>query len=341
MKHLLATPLAALSLGVLTLGLPMLQGAAHAQAPAPAVSANGKIQFITLGTGGGPVVKLKRGQPANAVVINGAFYLFDVGDGVMRTMRSSGLILKDLRAIFISHHHIDHNASLGPLMATRWVLSVYKPFEVIGPPGTVKMVDNLTEAYRPVELAPVSIGGPPKPKIAATVKVKDMVADVTKPDLVYQDENIKVTAINNDHYHYEPGSLSATFSRSYAFRIEGGGQSYVYTGDTGPSQGVELLAKDADVLITEVINMPAMEAELKRNPNVPESARKGVLSHLEHNHVTPLEIGKMAARANVKKVVLTHLVPGEDNESDPAIYTDGISENFKGPVVVANDGDTF
>jgi ribonuclease BN (tRNA processing enzyme) len=78
-------------------------------------------QFITLGTGGGPVIRVKRSEPANAVVVNGSVYLFDVGDGVQRQLAAAGLPLTSVKAVFISHHHMDHNAGLGPLVMSRWL----------------------------------------------------------------------------------------------------------------------------------------------------------------------------------------------------------------------------
>ena len=49
----------------------------------------------------------------------------------------------------------------------------------------------------------------------------------------------------------------------------------------------------------------------------------------------------MAARARVKEVVLSHLVPGYDGETDMSGYTRGIDEHYKGPVHVARDLDRF
>jgi hypothetical protein len=45
-------------------------------APAPATElAADEVQFVTLGTGGGPLPRIKRSEPANALVVNGAVYL--------------------------------------------------------------------------------------------------------------------------------------------------------------------------------------------------------------------------------------------------------------------------
>ena len=106
-----------------------------------------RAEFVTLGTGGGPLTRLNRSQPANAVVVGADIYLFDVGDGVQRQMMASGLPLRDVRAIFISHHHIDHNGDLAPLLITRWLFSSHEPVPVLGPPGTVAMVVKIAEAY--------------------------------------------------------------------------------------------------------------------------------------------------------------------------------------------------
>jgi ribonuclease BN (tRNA processing enzyme) len=313
----------------------MSAGPASSQAPSPARAA-----FVTLGTGGGPIIRLRRSQPANALVIGHAVYLFDAGDGVQRQMRAAGLSIANLRAIFISHHHVDHNAGLGPTLAARWLFNSYRPLPVIGPPGTQAMTARLAEAYQPVALAPITIGGPPKPAIAATFAARDLAPEMDQPSLVYEDENIRVLAVTNEHYHYPPGE-AARFSRSYSYRIEAGGRSIVYTGDTGWSDNVVRLAQGADLLVSEVIDMAAMEAVLGRAPDLPAAALGPMLAHMVQDHLTPDQVGRLAAAAHVGRVVLTHLAPGNDAEPDTRGYVTGISAHYRGPVTVANDLDRF
>ncbi|HTU12092.1 MAG TPA: MBL fold metallo-hydrolase [Allosphingosinicella sp.] len=308
--------------------------------PATAQPARPRAEFVTLGTGGGPIIRLRRGQPANALIVGDAVYLFDTGDGVQRQLRGANLSPANLRAIFISHHHMDHNAGLGPLLASRWLFNAYRPLPVIGPPGTRDMLANLAEAYRPVELAPITIGGPAKPTIAATIAARDLAADLNAPTLVYEDEHIRVLAVTNGHYNFPPGE-AARFSRSYAFRIEAGGRSIVYTGDTGWSDNLVRLAQGADLLVTEVIDVRAMEAVLRRASDLPAAALGPMLAHMAQDHLTPDQIGRLAARARVERVVLTHLAPGMDEEPDTRGYTTGISAHYRGPVTVANDLDRF
>lgn len=65
------------------------------------------------------------------------------------------------------------------------------------------------------------------------------------------------------------------------------------------------------------------------------------MKHLALNHVTPAQVGAMARRARVGKVVLTHLVPGVDEDENDMGYVDGLAAEFRGPVVVARDGQRF
>jgi len=309
--------------------------------PVTAGQASGGAQFVTLGTGGGPLTRVKRSEPANALVVNGAVYLFDAGDGVQRQLTAAGLSVHAVRAVFVSHHHIDHNGGLAPLLVTRWLLNERAPLPVIGPPGTTAMVDGIAAAYRATELAPITIGGPPMPAIRATLAPQELAATLDAPTLVYQDANIRVLAITNDHYHFPPGSAPAATARSYAFRIETVGRTIVYTGDSGPSAHLAALAAGCDLLVSEVIDMQAMAAVLARAGDIPPAARAPMMAHMAQDHLTPESVARLAAAAGAKRVVLTHLAPGMDDETSAAGYIAGMAPIYRGPISVANDLDRF
>lgn len=296
-------------------------------------------QFITLGTGGGPVVQVKRSQPANAVLVDGAIYLFDVGEGSQRQLQAAGLALRNVHAIFLTHHHIDHVGGLMPLLVGRWAQQMFAAIPVIGPPGTTAMMAGIVAAAQPIEHAPLLVDGKPPRPIATTIAARDLSAAMTEPTEVYRDAHVRVTAILVDHYHQPDGTVSPE-AQAYAYRIEAGGRTMVFSGDTGPSAGLELLATKADLLVCEVMDRVAIATALQSMPLTP-AARAGFLRHMDLDHLTPAEVGGIAARAHVKALVLTHLVPGRDAEHGNAGYLAGIHDIYSGPVVVANDGDRF
>ena len=296
--------------------------------------------FVTLGTNGGPVVHLDRSEPANAVVVGDAIYLFDTGEGTERQMLLAHLPVAKLRAIFISHHHIDHNAGLAPLLLSRWLLYNQSPLPIIGPPGTKDLLKGIAVGYHVSEVAKIATNGMIRPPIASTLAGVDIAAEMNKPQLIYSDENIRVLAITNAHYHFTQPAGEEPLARSYSFRIETAHRVFVYTGDTGPSPHVVTLAQDADVLVTESIDVERAAASVRRLTKTPAEF-EGAMVHMREDHMTPDEIGQMAEEAHVKQVVLTHLSGAIDGEKDFTGYIRGIDKYYHGPVHLANDADRW
>lgn len=105
-----------------------------------------------------------------------------------------------------------------------------------------------------------------------------------------ESENAKfkrLLAVTNAHYNYAPGSAEQRYSRSCAYRIEAGGGTWVYTGDTGPSENLVELARGADVMVSEVIDMAAIGDTLRDSGTVPDAMLPALLAHMEHDHLTP------------------------------------------------------
>lgn len=299
----------------------------------PAKAAASPNLWHTLGTGGGPPLKPKRAQPANMLEVDGKFYLFDAGEAVLRQIMGSGHNARDFKAVFISHHHLDHNAGLAELLMYRWNQNA-DPVTVYGPPGTSDMVKGILDGNRITELSPTLGDGPAKPVLATSATGSDLPLTTPAPVEVYNDGTIRVLAVINTHFNFDPNSPEGKIARSYAYRIETKGRTYVYTGDTGVSDAVTSLAKGADLLISEVVDPVAIQAAAQRKP---PADRAAFLFHQLKEHLPPDAIGTMATAAGVKAVVLTHLVPGGDPNADPAPYTAGVLAKFKGPVTLAKD----
>jgi len=99
---------------------------------------------------------------------------------------------------------------------------------------------------------------------------------------------------------------------SVSYRIEHNKKSIVYSGDTDYSQNIIKLSKNADLLI--------LECSFPDNKKI-----KG--------HLTPSLCGKIASKANVKKLVLTHFYP-EANKVD---IKKQCKKEFSGNVKLAKD----
>lgn len=299
--------------------------------------------WITLGTAGGPPMHASQSQIANAVVVDGNVYLFDVGNGVLRQLAAAGLGVRDIRAVFLSHHHMDHNADVGPVIISTWLFGSGEPaLPVIGPPGTKALVDGIVAANAATVLASFPVDRPAKRALADSVAATDLPREPDGSVLAYEDEHISVRAMTVDHYQVPPAQPLPEMPVAVGYRVVAGDRLFAYSGDTGPSENLVRLAEGADILVTEVVDLEAIERSLRAM--IPDPA-PGQIEALVHNmgcnHLTPQAIGDTAARAAVGHVVLTHYVPAFDDQPDIDAFVRGIAPTYDGQVTPARDLDHF
>ena len=55
------------------------------------------------------------------------------------------------------------------------------------------------------------------------------------------------------------------------------------------------------------------------------------------SHTTTEDVGKIAAMAKVKKLVLTHFVPGDDPTITDEMWMEDVKKHYSGPIVAAKD----
>jgi ribonuclease BN (tRNA processing enzyme) len=157
-----------------------------------------------------------------------------------------------------------------------------------------------------------------------------------------EEGGFRVTARSNTHYSFPPGSDLAERFEALSFRFDLPGRSIVYTGDTGPSDAVVELAREADLLVAEMMDVDHTVAMVRRNsPNLPAAAAQTMERHLREHHLLPADVGRLAASAGVGSVVVTHFVGLEPAEPGHLDYLGEIAKHYAGPVVIANDLDSF
>jgi ribonuclease BN (tRNA processing enzyme) len=191
----------------------------------------------------------------------------------------------DVDAVFITHGHPDHCADLSPLLRAR-VLGgePLPPLPVYALPGAL---DAVLALDRP-----------------------GMLAD----GYVLHDLN---PGSSLDIGPFGVRTRLLPHSRPNAgVRLDAGGRTLAYTGDTGPDDGVADLARDADLLL----------AEASFTDQVPEDLR-GTLSSADLQ-------GRQASAAGAGRLLLAHLMPG----TDPAAARAAAGRGYHGDVGVATQG---
>jgi ribonuclease BN (tRNA processing enzyme) len=319
--------IAPLCLGIALAGVGF-GGIDRAAAQAPQAGSH----VVTLGTAGGPLPRKDRAQSSNLLSVGSALYLIDAGDGVTQRIVQAGYDFGQIRKVFITHAHGDHMSGLAPLLLARWEFQPRDPVDVYGS-GAVELVKG-TIAYLTPNADIRSVQGKRTP-LGQTFHGHDVA-----PGVVYQDDKVKVTAVENTHFHFPPGSRPDGRYASYSYRFETPDRVIVFAGDTGPSDALTDLAKDADVLVTEVTMVSDVIDIFKRDglwQARTAEEQDGFVHMMEGEHITPGGVGRLAAKAGVRHVVMTHLGPTTDPEDDYHRYIDGAREFYAGPVTIAKD----
>jgi ribonuclease BN (tRNA processing enzyme) len=292
---------------------------------------NAGTRLITLGTSGGPPPRAHRAQSSNLLTVNGTHYVVDAGDGVARRLAKAGINVREIGIVFITHHHDDHTAGLSTLLSVSWDQQRTKPIHVYGPPRTEELVKATVQYFNISAEIRIADGG-------RTVPIAEMFfGHDVGTGMIYQDANIKVTAVENSHFAFHEGP-AASKHKSYAYRFETPDRVIVFTGDTGVSDAVTELAKDADLLVSETSSCQGRMQEMAddgRWQAMSPAERAGITRQMIQGHMTLEEIGKMAASANVKTVVLSHLTHKADG--DYTLWAEEVKKHFFGQVLVAKD----
>lgn len=299
--------------------------------PATAAPLAPALSFTTLGTNSGPIPRKDRSEPANLIRYGDQLILADVGDGAAEQLAKAGVGIDQVQTVLISHLHFDHTGGLFAFLALRYQTSGSNPVTIYGPPGTRETVTRLFAAmeHGGHAIQTMRMAGGPDAGVEV-VEVRD--------GMTFNAGDVKITATENSHYvTLKPGADPRPVSLS--FRFDAPGRSILYTGDTGPSAKVEQACKGVDLLVSEMMDPALAIARIKVNrPGGPPAIYDLVEDHFRREHLSPTEVGKLAAACGAKTVVATHNSLERD---ELAGARKAIAAEFKGRIVLAEDLQTF
>ena len=275
----------------------------------------GDLSVMVLGSGGPVATSSGRASAGYLIFVEGQpRILMDVGGGTFQRLAKSGVNVKDLELILLSHLHIDHTGDLSPVIKTIYFHNRgagtfrTEPIHFIGPatnnipfPAAVLPDAGSTPQYpdssiyidqhfdlnagmeRYLHIFSRAISGG-----VFNFTREDVSPDLNAPmKIVYDQDGLVVKTIAVTH-----GPVPAL-----AFRVEYKGKSIVYSGDTNSiTDNMITLAQDADLLIYDT----AIMDDLTNGPN------DAVFFTL---HTTPTRLGEVAATARPKKLLLSHITP--------------------------------
>jgi ribonuclease BN (tRNA processing enzyme) len=279
-------------------------------------SAKPRTRIVFLGTKGGPRIETGRSNPANLIEVNGTRVVLDCGMGVSHQLAEAHVPLTSIKYILISHHHSDHNLEYGNLVYSAWAAGLSTPIHSFGPNGIEAMTKAYWELNRFDVETRIADEGRPDPRKLLIAK------DINADGEVLKTDDFTVTAFRTPH---------PPITDNFAYKFTTPDGVIVFSSDTEYNPRLAEFAKGADVLVHEALYAPFVDRLVARVKN---GATLG--KHLLASHTTTEDVGKIAAAAGVKRLVLSHLVPGDIEISDDQ-WIAGIRKSYSGQVVVAKD----
>ena len=154
--------------------------------------------------------------------------LIDCGPGIARRLTELGKSWQTITHVALTHFHIDHYGDLPTLIfASRRGMSPARtmPLEIIGPVGTIGLMERLAVAYGEWLMNP---GFP--------LSIREIRPD----DTIELPRNVRLSCLTVPHT-----------TESVAYSMERGPRRIVYTGDTGVSDTLAAWARDCSLLVCE------------------------------------------------------------------------------------------
>jgi ribonuclease BN (tRNA processing enzyme) len=250
----------------------------------------GKTMRITLLGTGTPILDPVRKASALLIETGDEKLLFDAGRGVTTQLAKVGIPPQQVNPVFITHHHYDHIGNLGEFLLTSWHNGREAPLTVYGPHGTAGIIAALFGQVYARDIVFALFNRDDRIDIRELVQVKEIGAG-----LVCDNGRWRVFSEYVDHGN--DMGLSREEWPCLGYRIEAEGRAIAISGDTVACAGLDRLARGVDVLIQCCY---LAEAEII----------SPAFAHLaKHVIASSGQVGKIATRNGVERLVLTHMRP--------------------------------
>lgn len=292
---------------------------------------DGKIHIYLCGTGVPALAMQEVRKPAClAVIAANQFLLFDAGEGSIQTLAAMGLPYTKIDNVFITHWHSDHFAGLGQVANGSWADGRDEPLNVYGPYGVKQVLNGLKQAYQ-FDTVFRSINSENTLDPSLATPVPHLIDAIAHDQVVYNKNDLKITAFEVNHLPVYP---------AVGYRLQYKGCNVTISGDTKviPKEAEEI--KGDDVFISEALNIQRTQVYGDAQKAAGNTVRYSIVQDIPNYHSDTLQLAKVAQQAQVKNLVLTHMVPPPGiTEQEKNSYIAGMSQYYKGNIIVGDDRD--
>lgn len=281
---------------------------------------------------GSPFPDPERAAPCTIVIAGKDMFLFDAGSAAAKQISLMQFSTGQLKGVFITHFHSDHIDGLGEVLMTRWAQHTdNQRLTVHGPSGISNVLNGIEAAYAADSVYRTAHHGKATmPPDLAGADVNEFIVEKGAYTTVLKQADLLIEAFAVNHQPINP---------AVGYRITYKGRTVVLSGDTTSDQQVADAAQGVDLLVHEALS-PELVAGLQNAAlkNKRDKLAK-IFSDIPNYHASPTDVAVLAKEAQVRHVVLSHIVPPLPLQPLREIFLGEAPEIFDGPFRIGEDGD--
>ena len=259
--------------------------------------------------------------------------LFDCGEGIQRQMRIAGIKPAKITRLCISHFHGDHVFGIPGLLSSMGADQFASKLKVYGPPGTRKYFEYMLQSFAAKDIIEHEICEV-KPGVVVdeeefTIEAQPLKHSVPCFGYRFQEKDRRRIAVQKAQKMELAGPILGRLQEGEDVMWNGKkvraddvtttikGKSVSYVTDTTFCNGVEILSREADLLLIEGTLLDNLRANAEKS-----------------RHLTVKQAALIASENNVKKLVITHISQrykssGEINEEAQTYFNGAVvAEDF-------------
>jgi ribonuclease BN (tRNA processing enzyme) len=259
---------------------------------------NRSMKITMLGTGTG-LIRSKRSSPAVLIeTATGESAIVDCGWGVPGAINKLGISLHSLNHLAISHRHADHISALPALLQSQLIANIQHL------PGDARQDQLIIHGYLGVSNDITMISNMMIPELNVE---KDLRIIEHGNNALHRLRGLTISGVSVRHVETMP---------AVSFCFEADGKKAIVTGDLGWDERILTQLQNADIAIMDA---SATQHEYEKQPI--------------RSHLAPIQCGELAARANVKHLVLTSLYERESIQE----VTSAVRKHYSGTLTIPDD----
>ncbi len=232
--------------------------------------------------------------------------LFDCGEGIQRQMRLAGVKPAKITTLLISHWHGDHVFGIPGLLSSMGADKPDTTLRIFGPPGSKKYLEHMLQGFAAKDI------------IKHTIKEVKSGIIFENDEFALEAQTLKHSVLCVGYSFIEKNKRKIEQSKIDKLKLTGPlvgklqdgkeiifngkkikpddvshvikGKKISYIADTVVCEGANVLAKDADLLISEGTHLDDIKEKTEK-----------------YMHLTVKQAALIASENNAKKLIITHI----------------------------------